>query len=886
MSRKGRNLKRLLSLAVTASMVFSLGSIQNVSAETAWVTNGGFENGSLGWSGYGGSQIVGDNANSGISSAKLKPGSGLEQTISGLNPGTIYTLTAKVKVSGTNGNITVGAEDFGGQGVNCSSSPLDYEQISVNFRTGINKTSAKIYLYMHDSASGYAYGDNVEVVEYAAPEGEYNVYFGGFHDHTSYSDGTGTPDEGFQYAADFGDFMAITDHVNPLSPIKNWPDTLAAANRNSIKDKFTGLAGFEVTTGSFHANVFNTDTYYPLPMPLTSLYSKLADDPDAIGQFNHPGWAGMNHFDNFGHRTDASDESMELLELGNGYGAMDGSDNYGWYYGSYISALDKGWHIAPANNQDNHKPTWLEEMPTRTAILSHSLDRANIIDAIKNKRVYATEDQNLKIFYRLNNEIMGSVLDNPQQLNFNISIENPESEVAVKEIRLVADGGRIIQTKEGSSHIENWQFTLAPQYSYYFFYVILEDGSRAVTAPVWTGLPTAPKMTPVITLDRTPKTSHERFVVNVSGLRPAHLADWIGLYEEGTNPDGDPRSIWYSTIQNLNIDDSGTGSFIFDPNEIPDAQRGRYVPGRNYKFIYAYDDNYTVIASKTFTINSEGVSLQDNLALNKTASASSKYDNTAAYDASKAFDGNPATSWNAAKNTAAGQWLEIDLGAPATFNKVVLKTELDRILNYKLQYHNGTEYVDILHSGQIYPLKEDIFAPVTAQKLRISILNTKTDQNGWGFDPRIAELEIYNDTNAVMPIENLAFYKTASASSNWDSNLARAVMAFDGSNDTTWNAERGTSVNEWLEVDFGKETTFNTISLNCTLDRITGYKLEYHNGSEWVNFFTGGKINPSKYMTFPAVTAQKVRIYTLATKVDQNDWGNDPSINEIAIYNH
>lgn len=740
---------------------------------------------------------------------------------------------------------------------------------------------------MSSSSSGYAYGDDFELIPYVVPNTEYNIYFGGLHDHTGVSDGQGTPDQAFQYASAYGDFMGLSDH-NTSIIISEWDNLKGAANRNSIYNDFIGLAGYEMTTNSWgHANVFNSDSYMQFGKTLSDFYGTLVGDPNSIGQFNHPGWADMNLFENFGGLTPEIDNVMELLEVGNGYGQMDRSDNYGWYYGTYITALDKGWHIAPVNNQDNHKATWLQEMPTRTAILAHTLDRANIIDAVKNKRVYATEDENLKMYYRVNESIMGSILNSPSTLNFNINIENPEVDVPVKEIRIVADGGRIVDTKICTSNVENWNFTIPAQYSYYFLYVILENDRVAVTAPVWTGLQFVPRSeVSQITLSTIPETSNERFVVNLSNLRPPHTRDWIGLYEESETPDGNPRSIWYSFLQDLRIDDSGNGSFIFDPNEIPDLERLRYQANRTYKFIYAYDNSYGIVASSTFTINPSAISSGTNLALNKTATASSYWDNNndPNYAPVKAVDGSAATNWNAARDTSGGQWIEIDFGTPTTFNKVVTKANLDRITGYKLQYWNGSEYIDIMNGSRVFPIAEDVFDVVTAQKIRFFVLSTKTDQNNWGVSPRIDELEVYYEPNAQKSIQNFALNKTAVASSNWNNDAARPAKAFDGRIDSTWNAARDTAAGQWLEVDLGKPETFNTITLNATLKRISGYKLQYLDGTSWIDIYEGGLIKDNKYIRFNSITAQKVRLYVLASQVDQNGWGSDPEINEMAVY--
>ena len=43
-----------------------------------------------------------------------------------------------------------------------------------------------------------------------------------------------------------------------------------------------------------------------------------------------------------------------MVEVGNGEGQI-GAGGYYPSYEQYIMALDKGWHVAPTNNQDNHK---------------------------------------------------------------------------------------------------------------------------------------------------------------------------------------------------------------------------------------------------------------------------------------------------------------------------------------------------------------------------------------------------------------------------------------------------------------------------------------------------------------------------------------------------
>ena len=60
-------------------------------------------------------------------------------------------------------------------------------------------------------------------------------------------------------------------------------------------------------------------------------------------------------------------------------------------------ALDKGWHLAPTNNQDNHKGRWGNANDARDVILTDNFTEKGIYEAIRALRMYATEDKNLEL---------------------------------------------------------------------------------------------------------------------------------------------------------------------------------------------------------------------------------------------------------------------------------------------------------------------------------------------------------------------------------------------------------------------------------------------------------------------------------------------------------
>ncbi|MCD9024187.1 RICIN domain-containing protein [Cohnella silvisoli] len=131
-----------------------------------------------------------------------------------------------------------------------------------------------------------------------------------------------------------------------------------------------------------------------------------------------------------------------------------------------------------------------------------------------------------------------------------------------------------------------------------------------------------------------------------------------------------------------------------------------------------------------------------NLAYNKTATASSYYQNIAAFNAAKAVDGLHYTRW--ASNSTAGGWLEIDFGAAVTFNTARIREYVDagqQIKAYQIQYWNGTSWVNAYSGAIPYAYETDSFALVTASKVRLNI-----SQTGGG-TPSVWEFEVYNNSN-------------------------------------------------------------------------------------------------------------------------------------------
>ena len=360
-------------------------------------------------------------------------------------------------------------------------------------------------------------------------EATFQRYFGQLHSHTQYSDGAGSLDSALAYVKALPDnanvdFVAFTDHSNYFDS-KNNPNVEAALYDTSlVKDsdpshswatykntvaafnaanagKMVAIAGFEMTWsgGPGHINTFNTPGI--VSRNNTTLNNKTKDaglqayykllsqteGVDSISQFNHPGTTFGNFID-FGYWDAVVDTRMYMVEVGNGEGQI-GAGGYYPSYEQYIMALDKGWHVAPTNNQDNHKGRWGNANDARDVILTDDFTESGIYAALRARRMYATEDKNLEIDYTVNGNMMGSIIDVPEKLNFEISFNDPDRTDSIAKVELVVNSGKVAYTWNSAADLAKGSVSveLAPEYTYYFVRVTEGDGDLAVTAPVWVG---------------------------------------------------------------------------------------------------------------------------------------------------------------------------------------------------------------------------------------------------------------------------------------------------------------------------------------------------------------------------------------------------------------
>lgn len=347
--------------------------------------------------------------------------------------------------------------------------------------------------------------------------------------------------------------------------IQRYKDGLAAAASATVDGSFVGIYGMEwgyisnpdagyLNQG--HINIYESpklfgwepsnctvgsNCYYEVftgsnASEYKAMYTKALQNPSAwgaFGQFNHPSdgtksAAGQGvDYNTFEYTTDGDDFiktiavvsgpstniSTTSTETGARYA---GEPVNGSKYSAYTSidmynrALAAGFHVAPVTDADTHCSNYGNGTRDRTVILAANLTKASIMDAIHNRRVYATTDRNAQLIFTMNaggtthHMGAGSIRANGPVLTsgsitLHTSVFDPEgatvSSIKIKRPVMGATNGSDSVIATGTASPFDYTFTPAAGKHVYYAYVTLSNGDEMWSAPIWIDHASAPDTT-------------------------------------------------------------------------------------------------------------------------------------------------------------------------------------------------------------------------------------------------------------------------------------------------------------------------------------------------------------------------------------------------------
>lgn len=352
----------------------------------------------------------------------------------------------------------------------------------------------------------------------------YNFYFGNIHSHTWYSDGNADQvpasypapvAKAIEYGrtvADNLNFLAVTDHNHNEGlrmTLAYWRAGVIEADTANKDGIFVGLYGQEwgtLATGKGHSLIFGTnklfgwnpgvyDIYVAKNDYSTSpagLWRKVVDENGFI-YLAHPSTTDFNNlvgspFDTLIYRV----LKGVAVKSGPAFSTNTTQTNpsSGTYESYYHSLLKLGYHVAPTSDQDNHYTNFGMSNQQRTVVLAQSLTKNEILNSLRNRRVYASEDNNIQVRFEVGANLMGDIFSttSPFSIKVKVSDTTPGDVVSRIEIRYGIPGSganpTVLATVSGKDSLVTTVNQLLGSTYYYYVFVQQNDGHRVWTAPM------------------------------------------------------------------------------------------------------------------------------------------------------------------------------------------------------------------------------------------------------------------------------------------------------------------------------------------------------------------------------------------------------------------
>ncbi|MBO5220940.1 MAG: discoidin domain-containing protein [Clostridia bacterium] len=216
-------------------------------------------------------------------------------------------------------------------------------------------------------------------------------------------------------------------------------------------------------------------------------WEAFSDAPYAVCVLAHPqvvGWDknGIWNFQLHKNNTPLMKQLIKGVEMGQGNaGCM-------LYEHIYSVALDCGFKVSTTCSSDCHGPNWgYDAWPGKTVIMAPEKSGEMFLDALWNRRFYATESGNVKLWYTVNDAIAGETLPITNNYKFRIELDYFKEDPTTVPVtcQVISDRGLVVKTVTPKEFSD---FTVISSTARYFYLRLVDEkGRKTWSAPVWTG---------------------------------------------------------------------------------------------------------------------------------------------------------------------------------------------------------------------------------------------------------------------------------------------------------------------------------------------------------------------------------------------------------------
>jgi hypothetical protein len=344
-----------------------------------------------------------------------------------------------------------------------------------------------------DTASAWRrYAEEIAYVTTYGGE-DLRVYFGDYHNHTSFSDGRAYPDIAMAFGRDWRglDFLCVTDHDITLTPGEfAWNNTVA--DMLSVDDTYICLHGYEPSKGWAQQGFGHWNLLFPESgdvfqfedgMTPEALFA-YTNEHDAVLIPHHVGIKFAPY--NWDYFDETAQPVVELCSIHGIFETYKGhEDEADMVEGKFIEdGLDRKYRFGFVAASDFHncfEP--LSREYGLTGVYATGLTKDELYDAIKKRRTFALTGGRIVVDFRCNDVFMGEEVQDPDGLAFTGYAASPDSIVSVE---VISNREVVFEQASGEGEISfTWEIDAPDEETYYYLRTRTLRGDYAWSSPIW-----------------------------------------------------------------------------------------------------------------------------------------------------------------------------------------------------------------------------------------------------------------------------------------------------------------------------------------------------------------------------------------------------------------